>query len=176
MTNKFERSDLEAFLEEYPLSSGWLEDIIAFLMTEPRGAHVTKIADRLHGRHYGKAMEATVTRTINNYCSDAADFDGGADSDLFERVKPAVYRLRSHPHRPQMPTFKQPKFIDDAMQSTWSDFTNIARKKLGDKWSTATHRQKLTAFVNNFESARLRQRYHSYTSMHHEIGDMLKTN
>jgi hypothetical protein len=65
----------------------WLDASIAVLLKQPRGtAHVDKIADAVK-RWNIKDPKNTIVRTLNTYCSDAADYKPHRP-DLFERVKP----------------------------------------------------------------------------------------
>jgi hypothetical protein len=78
--------------------SRWLDDIIDVLMRFSGKAHVHTIAREL-SKSYGRdidTVEETVTRRINDFCSDAQDFEKGKEYDLFERVEPATYRLRNY--------------------------------------------------------------------------------
>ena len=77
----------------------WLDASIAVLMKQPRGtAHVDKIVDAVK-RWNIKNPKNTIVRTLNIYCSDAADYKADR-SDLFERLAPNTFRLRSFPDRP----------------------------------------------------------------------------
>jgi hypothetical protein len=82
----------------YP-SLPWLDASIEVLLKQPRGtAHVDKIADALK-RWKIKDPKNTIVRTLNTYCSNAAD-DKADKPNLFERVEPNTFRLRSFPERP----------------------------------------------------------------------------
>ena len=67
--------DVKKFLAEYPTTVGWLNEIIDLLAKYPRGAHVRDLSRELSKSHPTvDAVEQAVTRTINNYCGDARDF------------------------------------------------------------------------------------------------------
>jgi len=139
------------FLATHRSSSMWLVDIIDVLLTKPHGtAHVSDIArDLWHSeRRDIRSIEETITRAINNYCSDAADFDKAPDHDLFQRVRPATYRLRSFPNKPDIYELATVKFDEPAMQGMWDFFAKqIMQKKFREKWSAASNRKKLGVFV-----------------------------
>ncbi len=86
------------FMVTYP-KLPWLDACIEVLLKEPRGtAHVDKIADALR-RWEISDPKNTIVRTLNSYCSDAADYKRERP-DLFERVRPNTFRLRTYPSRP----------------------------------------------------------------------------
>ena len=94
---------VKKFLAEYPTTIGWLNEIIDLVADYPRGVHVRIIARELSKSHPNvDAVEETVTRTINNFCGDAADFRRPPKYNLFERVEPATYRLRTYPEKPDL--------------------------------------------------------------------------
>ncbi|PIO98281.1 hypothetical protein [Pleomorphomonas carboxyditropha] len=77
----------------------WLDASINFLLKQPRGtAHVDKIADALNRWNISDPKN-TIVRTLNTYCSDAKDYKR-TRPDLFQRVEPNTFRLRSFPERP----------------------------------------------------------------------------
>jgi hypothetical protein len=77
----------------------WLDAAVAVLLKQPGGtAHVDKIADAVK-RWNIRDPKNTLVRTLNTYCSDAADYKSHRP-DLFERVAPNSFRLRSFPDRP----------------------------------------------------------------------------
>ena len=88
-------------------------------------------------------VEQIVTRRLNDFCSDAADFHKDADHDLFERVEPATYRLRSFPDRPNVIELVRIEFDDIAMQSVLDTFST----KYAQQWKQADNTKKLAAFV-----------------------------
>jgi len=93
------------FLVTYPTTAKWLDDIINALLHEPRGtAHVHKLAHQLwrSEKRDVPSIEETITRRVNDFCSDAADFSKSPAHDLFQRVEPATYRLRSFPEKPDI--------------------------------------------------------------------------
>lgn len=77
----------------------WLEASIAVLLTQPKGtAHVDKIVD-VTKRWNIKNPKSTIVRTLNTFCSNATDYKE-RNPNLFERVAPNTFRLRSFPNRP----------------------------------------------------------------------------
>lgn len=91
------------FLVTHRTTAKWLDDIIDVLLDQPRGtAHVGVLADKLwrSEKRDVASIEQTITRSINNFCSDAADFNKTPAHDLFQRVEPGTYRLRSFPEKP----------------------------------------------------------------------------
>lgn len=149
-------SILENFLNEFPLKSKWLDDIIHVLLRRPSGtAHVKDIAKDLNALNrdrYIASIEETVTRRINDFCSDAADFKKDDSLDFFQRVEPATYRLRSYPNAPNILEVINIEFDDSTMNDVWKLFNEIAEKKNRDKWTTLGNGRKLAHFVNNFQS------------------------
>ena len=76
------------FLAKHRSSSQWLDDIVNVLLNKPRGtAHVSEIARDLwySEKRDINSIEETITRRINDYCSDAADFAKTLDHDLFQQ-------------------------------------------------------------------------------------------
>ena len=77
----------------------WLDASIEVLLKQPRGtAHVDKIVDAVR-RWKIKNPKNTIVRTLNTFCSDARDYKPHKP-DLFERIAPNTFRLRSFPNRP----------------------------------------------------------------------------
>jgi hypothetical protein len=77
----------------------WLDAAIEVMLKQPKGiAHVDTIVSAVR-RWNIKNPKETIVRILNTYCSDAADFDK-RKPDLFERVAPNTFRLRSYPDRP----------------------------------------------------------------------------
>ncbi|HEV7255717.1 MAG TPA: hypothetical protein VGN97_21785 [Mesorhizobium sp.] len=77
----------------------WLDACIAVLMKEPRGtAHVDKIVKAVQ-RWEIQNPKNTIVRTLNTFCAEAADYSQ-EKPNLFERVAPNTFRLRSYPDRP----------------------------------------------------------------------------
>jgi hypothetical protein len=72
------------FLDEHRTTSRWLDDIIDVLLKMRGSAHVNAIAREL-SKSYRRdidTVEQTVTRRINDFCSDAADFRKPKKYDL----------------------------------------------------------------------------------------------
>ena len=124
--------NLDGFLAAHPLKRQWLGDIISDLLHQPKGtAHVSSISHRLMTEREVESSEQAVTRTINNFCSDAADFKKDSGRDYFERVDKGTYRLRSFPNAPG--DFKPSiHFENDADERTWDEFSKVARKQHGE--------------------------------------------
>jgi hypothetical protein len=123
---------VKKFLAEYPTTVGWLSEIIDVVIEYRRGVHVRIIARELSKSHPNvEAVEETVTRTINDYCGDAADFRRPPKYNLFERVEPATYRLRTYPEKPNLFELIGIEFKDATMQGLWKWVANTLRKKGG---------------------------------------------
>ena len=143
---------VEEFVSHHHLKSRWLEAIIAVLLDRPNGmAHVNYIARTIWSKSFRdiNTIEETVTRQINDYCLDAKDFSKSPDHDLFERVAPATYRLRSFPEKPDIRELFGIAFEDANMQTTWELFKSKAQKH--PKWAKTTNAEKLRAFVQNMK-------------------------
>jgi hypothetical protein len=137
--------ELGRFLELYPLATKWLSDIVDALLARNNGtAHVRELARELWGDHDINEIESTITRRLNDFCSDAQDFKKSKEFDLFARVAPATYRLRGFPNKPDIVEIQRIEFEDAAMQSTWDYFSKLAGQK--DGWAAASKRKRLTAF------------------------------
>ncbi len=143
------------FLAEHPIKERWLDDIIDVLSTLGGKGHVRDIARRISKSRDRdvEAMEQTITRCINNYCSDARDFDKDGSYDIFARIEPGTYRLRTYPKRPDIIEIIRIEFEDSTMQGMWDLCCDIAKKKYPERWSTLTSRQKLTIFVRQMENS-----------------------
>ncbi len=82
--------------ESLPLHRTWLDDIVDILMHRPNGqAEVEAIAIGIMrtDRDVCATPQQIITRTINNYCSDANDALREVKCDLFERVASATYAV-----------------------------------------------------------------------------------
>jgi hypothetical protein len=144
------------FLAEYPTTVGWLNQIIDLLVEYPRGAHIKTLARELSKSHGNvAAVEETVTRTINNFCGDAADFRRPPKYNLFERVALATYQLRTCPQKPNLFELLGIEFEDATMQRVRKWFANAARKKRGD----LSDEQTLLSFVNFWNSGDGKEMY-----------------
>jgi hypothetical protein len=138
------------FLNTHRTAARWLDDIIDVLISRRGTAHVKVIADDLVKSNKGRdkdTAEQIVTRQINDFCSNAADFDKDAAHDLFQRVEPATYRLRAYPERPTVIELVRIEFDDPAMQSMWDWFRQLAKKKRPQSWQQANNEKKLSEFV-----------------------------
>jgi hypothetical protein len=149
------------FLSKHRTAARWLDDIIEVLVRFRGTAHVNTIAREL-SKSYTRdidTVEQTVTRRINDLCSDARDFKKGKEHDLFERVEPATYRLRSYPEKPNIIELIRIEFDDPMMQGMWRTFADIAQKKNHENWSAANNEQKLTAFVRWMSKEKVHAEY-----------------
>ena len=136
--------------ENLPLHRTWLDDIVDILMHRPNGqAEVKAIAFGIMrtDRDVGAKPNQTITRTINNHCSDANDALPEVKSDLFERVARATYRLRSWPDRPDLIEIQGVKFDDDAHQSTWEWFLTLVQKKYPERAKSMSRRELLQVYT-----------------------------
>ncbi len=150
------------FLAKHRSSSKWLDDIVDVLLTKPRGtAHVSEIArDLWHSEKRDiDSIEETITRRFNDYCGDAADFDKTPDCDLFQRVMPATYRLRSFPEKPDIYELTAVRFDEPAMHGMWDFYGKLMKEKFREKWSVATNRKRLEAFVKWMEKPKQQDWY-----------------
>ena len=143
---------LPIFLAEFPLKSKWLDDIISVLLCRPpRGvAHVSDIGNELWKERYVSTMDETITRRINDFCSDAADFQKSKQYDLFERVEPATYRLRSYPNAPETLDLVRIEFEDRWMNDMWKLFVRKAEETDPVKWKSLGNHKRLFNFAKNF--------------------------
>jgi len=152
---------LEQFLSEHPLRSRWLDDLINALLEKTRGtAHVQALVRELWGGHDINEIEATITRRINDYCSNAADFDRPIKYDLFERVSPATYRLRSYPQKPDTLELVRIEFEDIALQHVWKFFCETYGKH--PSWEKASAQRRLLAFAKAMGQEKWLSLYSSY--------------
>jgi hypothetical protein len=155
---------VKKFLAEYPTTVGWLDEIIDLVMEYPRGVHVRTIAHELSKSHPNvKAVEQTVTRAINNFCSDAKGFKRPPKYNLFKRVEPATYRLRTYAEKPNLFELLGIEFKDATMQGLWKWFANAQRSDLSDE-------QTLTRFVNYMNSAKGKEMYADHKKLDDELG------
>jgi hypothetical protein len=158
---------VKEFLAEYPTTFEWLSEIIDLLVHYPRGAHVKTLARELSKSHLNVgAVEETVTRTINNFCGDAEDFSRSPEYNLFERVEPATYRLRTYPQKPDhLFDLLGIEFEDEVMQQVWKWYADAVRKKRKD----LSNEQTLAHFVNYMNSDSGKEMY----ALQKKIGEEL---
>jgi hypothetical protein len=137
------------FLRNHPTKARWLDDIIDVLLRSGGKAHVRAISRELSkvNERDINAIEQTVTRCINDFCSDAQDYQKDKRCDLFARVNPATYRLRSYPERPDVIELIRIEFIDSTMHEMWKEFAKNTKSRFSDKWNAATNAKKLGWFV-----------------------------
>jgi hypothetical protein len=154
---------VKKFLSEYPTTIGWLNEIIDLLLAYPRGAHVRIIARELSKSHPNvDFVEETVTRTINNFCGEAKDFRRPPKYNLFERVEPATYRLRTYPQKPNLFELIGIEFKDATMQGLWKWFANAQGSGTSDE-------QTLVRFVNYMNSAKGKEMYADQKKLDEEL-------
>lgn len=154
-------ASLEQFLEDYPLRTRWLDDVINTLLEKGRGtATVHALVRELWADHDINSIEQTITRRINDYCSDARDFSRPKEHDLFQRVAPATYRLRSFPSKPDTLEIVKIEFDEAAMQSMWKIFSETYGKHAS--WEQASNRKRLSAFAAAMSVEKWRSLYNSY--------------
>ena len=165
---------VRVFLDEHRTTSRWLDDIIDVLLQLRGSAHVKAIAREL-SKSYRRdidTVEQTVTRRINDFCSDAADFGKSKDCDLFERIEPATYRLRAYPSKPNIIELIRIEFEDATMQDMWRMFSDIAHKKNQEKWSVASNEKKLAAFVKWISNEKIDAMYKRRKADDAAMGDI----
>jgi len=141
-------TDLVAdFLIEFPLKSKWLGRIVEVLLAKPLGtAHVGEIAFDLYGAS-SQERDQQITRRINDFCSNARDFARSNEYDLFERVSPGTYRLRSFPTRPHILELITIRFEDIEIDQEWRRFIAEEKRRHGVKWRDVSNHQRLFLFA-----------------------------
>ncbi len=161
------------FLVTHRTTAKWLDDIIDVLLDQPRGtAHVGVLADKLwrSEKRDVASIEQTITRSINNYCSDAADFNKTPAHDLFQRVEPGTYRLRSFPEKPNnIYELTAIRFDDRAMQYMWELFSTTHKQVFAKQWKAATNRRKLERFVKWMSDQDQLESYESQKNFYRDI-------
>jgi hypothetical protein len=167
---------VRSFLNQHGTAARWLDDIIDALIARRGTAHVRDIARdvaRTNDARDKATVEQIVTRRLNDFCSDAADFSKQAAHDLFERVEPATYRLRSYPERPNVIELVRIEFDDTAMQSMWDIFRNTVRQRYAQQWRQANNEKKLSAFVKWMAKDERRADYERLKAQYSLQGDGL---
>lgn len=167
---------VRSFLNEHGTAARWLDDIIDALLERHGTAHVRDIARdvaKAKAARDKNTVEQTVTRRLNDFCSDADDFSKDVAHDLFERVEPATYRLRSYPERPNVIELARIEFDDIAMQAMWDTFRNIARQRREPQWREANNETKLLAFVKWIKKDQSRTEYERRRAQYSKLGDGL---
>lgn len=166
---------VRSFLDEHRTAARWLDDIIDALIERRGTAHVRDIARDVAKANDARdkdTVEQIVTRRLNDFCSDAADFSKDVAHDLFKRVEPATYRLRSYPDRPNVIELVRIEFDDAAMQSMWDTFRNIVYQKHPQQWREANNEKKLSAFVKWMAKDRSRAEYERRKTQYSMPGDL----
>lgn len=141
-------------VESLPLHRTWLDDIVDILIHQPNGvAEVEAIANAMMrtDRDVRARPQETITRRINNYCSDANDTSKKVRFDLFERVAPGTYRLRGWPKRPNLIDIQNIEFDDPAYQIVWELFLRLVKEKVPEKVKSASNRRLLEIFTRNIK-------------------------
>jgi hypothetical protein len=158
----------QKFLIEHRLKS-WLPQIIDALHERNRRAHVNDIANSAvlseRCRRIG-AVRETITRTINDHCSDAGDVikdppAAGDPRDIFQRVAPATYRLRVFPKKPDVCNLVRIEFEDERMDRTWQMFVEAVSKspELSPIWKTASNESRIAMFAKFLDSEKGKKLY-----------------
>lgn len=139
-------------LASLPLRRTWLADIVEVLLHRPGGtAEVATIAAIIArtDRDMGDTPDQTITRTINNYCSDARDTGRTVQHDLFERTAPGTYRMRSYPSTPDLVEIQNIEFDDSieggACSMYWEALRQIGTR--AGRWNQITNRERLEIFA-----------------------------
>lgn len=169
---------VRSFLNTHRTTARWLDDIIGALVERRGTAHVRDIATDLAKSNEARdkdTVEQIVTRRLNDFCSDAADFRKDASHDLFERVEPATFRLRSYPERPNIIELVRIEFDDPAMQSMWDSFRSAARQKHAEQWKQADNAKKLAAFAKWMARESSHAEYERRKAQWSSPGDSLDT-
>ena len=166
---------VQLFLNTYRTTAHWLDDIIDAFISRRGTAHVKVIADDLMKSNKARdkdTVEQIVTRRINDFCSSAEDFNKDAAHDLFERVEPGTYRLRSYPERPTIIELVRIEFDDVDMQSMWDSFRKRAKKRQPLDWRQADNAKKLRAFVKWMAKEQNRAEYERRKAQDSALGDL----
>lgn len=166
---------LRSFLNTHGTAARWLDDIIDALIERGGIAHVRDISRDLAKSNDARdkdTVEQIVTRRLNDFCSDAEDFSKDAAHDLFERVEPATYRLRSYPKRPDVIELVRIEFDDMATQSMWDSFRNIANQRHARRWRQASNEKKLLAFIKWMAKDPRRAEYERRKAQYSVPGDL----
>ncbi len=142
----------ENFLNEHQLKS-WLPQIVDALHDRNGQAHVEDIASSpllSERRRQNHAVRETITRTVNDFCSDAGDLAkdppaAGDPRDVFQKVAPATYRLRGFPKKPNVCDLVRIEFDDERMDRTWRMFTQIVGRNpaSSSKWETMSQETRI---------------------------------
>lgn len=141
-------------IESLPLHCTWLDDIVEIMIHQPNGvAEVEAIVNAMMrtGRDVRATPNETITRRINNYCSDANDTSKKVRFDLFERVSPGTYRLCGWPERPNLIDIQNIKFDDPAYQIVWELFFRLVKENDPEKVKSASNRRLLEAFTRSIK-------------------------
>ena len=141
------RTDLlNDFLVHHPLRSSRLAEVVdAFRRRIAGTAHLRDLVLELWGDRDIDSIEQVITRQIDDYCSDAVDFNKPKAYDLFERVAPNTYRLRCYPSKPDLLELFHIHFEEPAIQSAWHLFA--AKARADHCWKLASNWQRLSAFA-----------------------------
>lgn len=147
-----------------PLKRTWLDDIVDVFLKFPNGTGEVEaivIALLKTKRDLGKEAEATVTRTINNFCINSGDTEIKCRYQLFEHVGPGKYKLLTYPNTPDMIEIQKIQFTDSAYQKVWEFFNENAKNN--PKWENMSKRKRLTSFSKNIlENNKLKEMLEAY--------------
>jgi hypothetical protein len=130
------------------LERTWLYDIVEVFRKRPNGvAEIEVVIKALlkTDRDMKSEGESTVTRTINNFCINAADIESKVKHPIFERIEPSTYRLLSYPDTPDVFEIQNIKFNDYVYKKAWEILVFWVKDE--PKWKTLTKRKRLEAFA-----------------------------
>lgn len=138
----------EEYLATLPLERTWLSDIVEVFLASSRGINeiegVLIALIKRTDRNLGKEGEATITRTINNYCVNSNDLARTSNHSLFKRIGPSQYKLLTYPFSPDLISIQKIRFSDHAYTNVWEFFN---QKLAGNsKWLAMTKRERLVHF------------------------------
>jgi len=124
-------------------------------------AHIETIAREVSKllRRDINSIKETVTRRINDFCSDAKDFKKDRAYDLFERVESATYQLRDYPRRPTTIELVAIEFEDNIIQGMWKQFDSQAKRIDPKKWVRFSNEEKLLRFARYMAKGNVQEEY-----------------
>jgi hypothetical protein len=138
---------LEEFLALHPLERSWLDEIIDLALSRAGGeVSVADLVKALAPPGGRTTVERSVRFCLEDF-SSGLDGAGRPDWDLFFRVSPQRYRLRSHPVRPDVLDFVEIRFREPAVQSAFESFAETIEGQQPALWSAADNGRRLAAFA-----------------------------
>ncbi len=141
----------EKFLVRFPIERAWLDDIIDFLLQEPKGiASKEKISLGLANSHnHVRALKETVESAIGPRCKGVQKLDT-SQTPIFELIEPGVVRLLNYPDRPQTSSENDFKFVDVTAQFRYGCFIELLKKKKAiEAWKKKKWREKIEWLAAN---------------------------